>query len=155
MVPTSDPARRTASIASYGMPRLYFALLRARFTGTLELPQPDPEGRRTVWLRGGSPVFTDWVSSPDVLGQVLLERGAIDSDTLGRALTRLASDGGRLGQVLLASGAIDGPTLTAALRAQCLRKLVATFALTTGEAAYSPRPHSLGDGDDLAVKPWR
>jgi tetratricopeptide (TPR) repeat protein len=51
-----DPAAGGISLA-----RLYFALLRQRFTGTLTLHQRSPAGRRTVWIRGGMPVATDWV----------------------------------------------------------------------------------------------
>jgi curved DNA-binding protein CbpA len=56
-----DPAAGGISLA-----RLYFALLRQRFTGTLALHQRSPargakSNRRTVWIRGGMPVATDWV----------------------------------------------------------------------------------------------
>src|SRR5690606_14835541 len=65
-------ASKRVRLEEVSVPRLLFALLRQRFSGTLVLEQPPPHpGRRTVWVRGGMPVFTDWVAPSEVLGQVL------------------------------------------------------------------------------------
>jgi tetratricopeptide (TPR) repeat protein len=132
------------------VPRLFFTLLRQRFTGTLTLEQGDPApGRRSVWFRGGMPVFTDWFSEPDLLGSLLLEQGLIDTAMLERGLQGVAAGQGRLGSVLLALGAIDTATRSELLRSQCTRKLTLLFALRQGEVIVSAGEHELGSGDEL------
>ena len=106
------------------MPRLLFALLRQRFTGTVTLGQREPAGERTIWVRGGMPVFCDWVSEPDRLGDMLLMSGSIDIDGLERALATAAEAGKLLGEVLVNLGLLDERGRTRALREQCTRKLV-------------------------------
>src|SRR5690349_3082060 len=55
-------ASKQVRIEQVPLARLAFALLHQRFTGTLQLDQPEPGGSRTIWISGGMPVFTDWVS---------------------------------------------------------------------------------------------
>ncbi len=116
------------------VPRLFFALLHQRFTGTLVLAQPPPQmGSRTIWFRGGMPVFTDWVVPSEVLGQVLVTQRMIDEGQLLQALEAMAAQGGLLGQHLLAHGALDPARLYEGLRVQCTRKLVQLFMLRAGQ----------------------
>jgi tetratricopeptide (TPR) repeat protein len=131
--PQGGGTPKLAQIEQVGMPRLFFALLHQRFTGTLSLEQPSPEGVRTVWLAGGMPLFTDWLSPNDVLGQVLVELRAISEDELTEALGLMATQGGLLGAILKQRGTLDDTALAEGLRRQCLRKLVGTFALRSGE----------------------
>lgn len=117
------------------MPRLLFALLHQRFSGTLTVEQPPPfAGTRSVWVRGGMPVLTDWVAPAEVLGQALLGQGLVDAEQLQRALDSMARAGGLLGEHLVAMGVIDRPRLLEGLRHQCTRKLLHLFSLGTGEA---------------------
>ena len=86
--PTSE-ARKVIDLSRVGFPRVLFALLRQRFTGTLRLQQPAPDaGERTVWFRGGMPLYTDWVSNNDVLGELLVARGLVSSADCDGALQR-------------------------------------------------------------------
>jgi tetratricopeptide (TPR) repeat protein len=112
---------------------MWFALLHQRFTGIVQLDQPEPAGPRTVWLEGGMPVYTDWLS-PAVLGEVLIEAGLLSTDGLAQALTVMAREGGLLGNVLLRLGLVEPSGLTEGLKRQCMRKLVDTFRLRDGEA---------------------
>ncbi len=133
------------------IPRLFFALLRGRFTGTLSLSQPKPDdGPRTVWLRGGMPIFTDWVSPADVLGEVLLAKGLATPAQCQQGLVEMAQDGGLLGQVLKRAGVLDARGLAEALRTQCGRKLVHAFALRDGAVSVVAEDHEKGKQDDLA-----
>lgn len=115
------------------LPRLLFALLHQRFTGTLQLEQSDPAGSRTVWLRGGMAIFTDWISAVQALGEVLVAESLIQAEQLSAALRTMAAEGGKLGEVLLRSGLIDQARLDEGLRRQCQRKLLELFALRSGE----------------------
>ena len=111
---------------------MWFALLHQRFTGIVQLDQAEPAGPRTVWLEGGMPIYTDWLS-PAVLGEVLVEYGLLSADGLAQALTVMAREGGLLGNVLLRLGLVEPSALTEGLRRQCARKLVDTFTLRAGE----------------------
>jgi tetratricopeptide (TPR) repeat protein len=142
-----DPAAGGVSI-----PRLLFAFLRQRFTGTVSLGQREPGGARTIWIRGGMPVFCDWQGSSDRLGEVLRAAGSIDAAGLEQALAIQASRAEPLGALLVELRLIDEATRTNALREQCVRKLTRVFAAdaTTGEAIVTAVEHGKGNGDDLA-----
>lgn len=138
------------------IPRLLFAFLRQRFTGTVTLGQREPAGTRTIWIRGGMPVFCDWHSRGDRFGEVLQATGSIDTAALEQALAIQAASQGTtevpLGAVLVQLGLIDEATRTNALREQCVRKLTRTFAAdaTTDEAIVTAVEHGKGNGDELA-----
>jgi hypothetical protein len=134
----SSSGAQAAELSRIGLPRLMFALLRQRFTGMVTLPQELPHpARRTIWLRGGMPLFTDWESPRDRLGQILVERRLITAARCGRALhERDPSE--RLGQVLVRKGWIDANALGLALRLQCARKLVDCFSLRKGRVRIIP-----------------
>lgn len=147
----SDESAAAATVLNFAQvspPRLLFALLHKRFTGTLDVEQPaaqgQPAGMRRIWFSGGMPVFTNWASGPDVLGQVLLELRRIDEATLMQGLGQMAqAGGGLLGQTLQQLGAIDATQLDEALRFQCGRKLSHLFALRDGEATLQAGAHEL------------
>jgi len=129
---------KRVSLEQVSVPRLLFALLHQRFTGTLVVEQPPPYvGARSVWLRGGMPVLTDWVAPAEVLGQVLVGHGLADPGQVQAALEAMSRAGGLLGPHLLAMGAIDRPRLLEGLRQQCTRKLVHLFGLGGGEAVLT------------------
>jgi curved DNA-binding protein CbpA len=137
---------------SVSVPRLLFAFLRQRFTGTVTLGQREPAGTRTIWVRGGMPVFCDWHSPSDRLGELLRATGSIDTAGLEQALTVHAAGQAPLGAVLVERGLIDEAMLTNALREQCVRKLTRVFAAdaTNGEAIVTAVEHGKGNGDELA-----
>lgn len=152
--PAGDSRTYSLDSAAGGVsvPRLLFAFLRQRFTGTVSVGQRSPAGQRTIWVRGGMPVFCDWDSPADHLGDMLVAAGVIDVNTLARALTTSADSGRLLGQVLIELGALDAAGRTAALREQCSRKLTRLFAAdaTSGEAIVTAVEHGKGNGDELA-----
>ncbi len=135
------------NFAQASPPRLLFGLLHKRFTGTLDVEQPgspgQPASSRRIWFSGGMPVFSNWASGPDVLGQVLLETRRIDDATLMAGLQQMASTGGLLGEVLVQQGVLDQQQLAEALRLQCARKLMHVFALREGPARLRARAHDL------------
>ncbi len=152
----SDPGSRTISLdpdrGGISIPRLYFALLRQRFTGTLTLTQREPAGARSVWFRGGMPVFTDWQSDPDRLGELLVRVGLLDAAGLERALTAHASGNGLLGEILVGLELISDAVRIDALRDQCARKLVHGFARDSlgPEVTVNASEHDEGKADGLA-----
>jgi len=141
-----DPSSGGASFA-----RLMFGLLRQRFTGTVILEQRAPAGERTIWVRGGMPVFSDWDSPGDRLGELLIESGKLDAPGLERALAAQAEAPRPLGEILVELELIDASTLSRALRSQCSRKLVRVFAphASEGEATVSAVDHDKGGEGDI------
>jgi len=144
----SGAAPKVLNFAQASPPRLLFALLHKRFTGTVDVEQPGtashPSGIRRVWFNGGMPVFTNWVSGSDVLGQVLLEMRLVDEAGLMRGLEQMAqAAGGLLGQVLTQQGILSEEQLGEALRYQCARKLAHMFALREGQVTLRTGPHKL------------
>lgn len=136
----SDTAdRHIVRLDDVGVPRLLFALLRRRFTGAIEVNQPTPyNGKRNVWLRGGMPVFTDWVAPTDVLGQVLMDLHQISRADLDRALQLMVSGEHLLGDVLREQQILDQKQIAEGLRKQCERKLTHAFELREGEVILRP-----------------
>lgn len=141
---------QAAELGRVGLGRLMFALLRQRFSGMVTLPQESPHpARRTIWIRGGAPIFTDWESPRDRLGQLLVERGLITAARCGRALhEREPSE--RLGQVLVRKGLLTPAQLGQTLQVQCARKLVGCFALREGRARIIPHEDLGATARDLA-----
>jgi len=134
-------------LAQASPPRLLFALLHKRFTGTMDVQQPpsdgQPGGPRRVWFGGGMPVFTNWNSGPDVLGQILLEMRLLDEAALMRGLEQMAREGGLLGQVLTQQGSLSNEQLAEALRHQCGRKMTHVFGLRAGQVSLHTGRHEL------------
>ncbi len=141
-----------------GLPRLVFALLRARFSGLLTLPQTEPEaGERTVWFQGGMPIFTDWVSPEDSLGQILVETGQLPEEERDRAVRALDSlpptaARERFGHYLVRRRLLTTAQLRKALRVQCARKLVHCFAVRRGEARVTGGESSEVDEHTLGAQ---
>ncbi len=146
---------QTLHLEKVSLARLFFALLHQRFTGTLQLDQPEPAGTRTVWWDGGSPVFTDWVSQRLALGDVLVQEGLIRPDQLSQVLGMLHTEGGLLGPLLVRTGMLDRQGLADGLRRQCARKLVDLFAVRAGMAVLTSgsidAPETLGKVNVLGL----
>jgi tetratricopeptide (TPR) repeat protein len=145
-------------LGQIGLPRLVFALLRERFSGAVTLPQAQPEaGERTIWFQGGMPIFTDWVSPADRLGQILVETGQLTKDERDRAVGLIAQPvpgavHERLGHFLIRRRLILTAQLRKTLRIQCARKLVHCFALRGGSARVNPDTAAPADDQTLGAQ---
>lgn len=138
---TPGAVAETVELATIGLPRLVFALLRQRFSGVVTLTQDEPAGGpRTVWFQGGMPIFTDWVSPPDSLGQILVDTGQITGEERDRAVSAVsaAPTHERFGHYLVRRRLLTTAQLRKALRVQCARKLVHCFALRSGVVTVTP-----------------
>lgn len=131
-------APQVVDLGKMSLPRLMFALLHRRFTGTVGLQQPAPEaGARQIWFTGGMPIFTDWVSPGDRIGQVLVDLGLLEAEERDRAVAELAQPGApreRFGHYLVRKRLVTGGQLRKALKVQCARKLVQVVAVRGGSA---------------------
>lgn len=157
--PSADP--QVVDLARMSLPRLMFALLHRRFTGTITLTPPaaDAPGRgegagsRRVWFQGGMPIFTDFTSPHDSIGQVLVDLGLIEAAERDRAmaeLARLAQPGApreRFGHYLVRRRLVTGGQLRKALRVQCARKVVHLFALRAGTVQVATGDGAAAESD--------
>jgi tetratricopeptide (TPR) repeat protein len=138
---TPGAVAETVELATIGLPRLVFALLRQRFSGVVMLTQDGPSGGpRTVWFQGGMPIFTDWVSPSDTLGQILVDTGQMTNEERDRAVAAVtaAPVHERFGHYLVRRRLLTTAQLRKALRIQCARKLVHCFALRSGVVTVTP-----------------
>lgn len=88
------------------------------------------------------PIFTNWVSPDDRLGQILVETGQLTAAERDRAVLAVAQPVAgatheRLGHYLIRRRLLLTAQLRKTLHIQCARKLVHCFALRAGEAHVS------------------
>ncbi|TPV93136.1 MAG: tetratricopeptide repeat protein [Myxococcales bacterium FL481] len=133
---TDQTRVRRLSLEQTSPARVYFALLKRRFSGALGLEQAGV--RRHVWFRGGMPVYTDWDSPADVLSEVLIGRELVSPAVCEAGLAIKVREGGSLGRILVERGELDEAMLAAALSEQCARKVSRTFELRSGPAWVDP-----------------
>ncbi|HFE45836.1 MAG TPA: hypothetical protein ENJ18_10165 [Nannocystis exedens] len=147
--PPTEP--QVAELNLIGLPRLLFALWEQHFTGMVTVPPQMPRlARRTIWIRDGLPIFTDWQSTDCRLGQLLVDGGLIDTARCGQALHERRPKE-RLGQVLLRKNWIDSDQLGKMLRIQCARKLAESFSLRQGRVRIIPHDDLQGAGPNLTT----
>jgi tetratricopeptide (TPR) repeat protein len=114
-----------------------------RATGELTVHQPGGDSR--LFFRDGMPVGAQTFAGFHPLGQILLGRGLIDIETLGRSLAEMASSKRRQGDVLVEMGAVSQEVVDRALEDQ--------------QAGYVSLIAGLSDGAfrfdfDAPVPPW-
>ena len=87
-----------------------------RLSGELTVHQPGGDSR--LFFRDGVPVGAQTFAGFHPLGQLLLARGLIDIETLGRSLSEMARTGRRQGEVLVEMGAVRQEVVDRALEDQ-------------------------------------
>ena len=114
-----------------------------RATGELTVKQPGGDSR--LYFRDGMPVGAQTYAGFHPLGQILLGRGLIDIETLGRSLAEMARTKRRQGDVLVELGNVSQEVVDRALEDQ--------------QAGYVSLIAALSDGAfrfdfDATVPPW-
>lgn len=105
-------------------PHLLIYALERRLTGTFELSTS-----ATMLVVDGCPAKVRTNDSRHWLGTLMHELRLISKEQLGAALARMQERPRLLGQILVEMGAIDPPRLDGALRAQVERKVEHLFTL--------------------------
>jgi DnaJ-domain-containing protein 1 len=122
------------SLKTTPFPHLLVYALDRRLSGTLVLEAPGGK-KSALALVGGAPMKAKTAEPVIFLGRLMLELGVIDEKTHNRTLSRVAKEQRRHGQILLEEGALDEETLEAGLREQLVRQLTWLFKLPP-ETAY-------------------
>jgi curved DNA-binding protein CbpA len=122
-------------------------LFEKRMTGTLDVKQGAEEV--VIYFRDGFPAKVSTTVKDRGLGHVMLLLELIDHGKLDACNVRMAEEGGLVGQTLVDQGAIDVKTLVRGLREQILLKLTDVFALKAGTYAFYEKINKLsGFGPD-------
>ena len=92
-------------------------ILKARNkTGRLDIERQ--AGRGLIYVRLGEPYYAESSLTRSLIGQKLVDIGAITEMQLRKALDRQAESGDRLGQILLTHGVISREHIASAVIAQ-------------------------------------
>ena len=107
-------------------------ILQARNkTGRLEIERQ--AGRGLIYVRLGEPYYAESSLTRSLIGQKLVDIGAITDMQLRKALDRQAESGDRLGQILLTHGVISGEHVAQAVISQIKDALADLLAWEAGE----------------------
>ncbi len=114
-----------------------------RATGELTVKQPGGDSR--LYFRDGMPVGAQTFAGFHPLGQILLGRGLIDIETLGRSLAEMARTKRRQGDVLVELGGVSQEVVDRALEDQQAGYVSLIAALSEGAFRFD---------FDATIPPW-
>ncbi len=107
-------------------------ILKARNkTGRLDIERQ--AGRGLIYVRLGEPYYAESSLTRSLIGQKLVDIGAITDMQLRKALDRQAESGDRLGEILLTHGVISREHIASAVISQIKDALADLLAWETGE----------------------
>ncbi|MCK6471931.1 MAG: PQQ-binding-like beta-propeller repeat protein [Planctomycetes bacterium] len=119
------------NLATSKLADVFHELSGSGSTGLLRIQAPD--GARFVEIQDGSISIVARGPSRVPIGDLLLARGLISEDELKKALEAQKASGMLLGQVLMDIGAVDAEGLEAALRFQVEEEIGDLFMLRSGD----------------------
>ena len=146
-------ATASGKLETTPLSQLLVYALDKQLTGSFIFQAPDRK-KSALYLVGGAPVNAKTGQPVIHLGRLLLEVGKIEEDVYNQTLKQVAKEHALHGQLLLEAGALDQETLDGALSEQLLRQVVWMFSLApkTGYAYYDGKNFldkwgSAGSGD--------
>lgn len=127
-VPAGIPT--AGDLTSTPIPRLFYELYLARFSGVLTLNRESERRRVFVW--GGFPVRVETGQSSENLAVMLLRTDQIDTEAYQQVEQTIRSEGIRAGDALRKLGLLSDHQLLEAMRTLNEERLVNTFAWRDG-----------------------
>lgn len=124
-----------------------------RATGELTIRQPGGDSR--LYFRDGMPVGAQTYAGFHPLGQILLGRGLIDIETLGRSLAEMARSKRRQGDVLVEMGAVSQEVVDRALEDQQAGYVSLIASLSDGAYRFDPDAQIPAWATRVLVAPMR
>lgn len=134
-VPAGIPI--AGDLTSTPIPRLFYELYLARFSGVLTLDRESERRRVFVW--GGFPVRVETGQSSENLAVMLLRTDQIDRDAYQQVEQTIRSEGIRAGDALRKLGLLSDRQLLEAMRTLNEERLVNTFAWRDGAYVIEAR----------------
>src|SRR6185503_9461917 len=122
------------SLAATPFAHLLIYALDHRLTGTIVFEEPT-HAKHAIHFVDGAPTQARAASPVALLGELVLERRALDASHLEAVLAHAQDTGRRLGEVLIERHVLDAPALETLLREQIVRRLE-FFAGLPAETAY-------------------
>ncbi len=116
-------------------PRLLQAIRRDRITGTVDITAGSLKKR--IHVLEGAPVFVEFGSLAENLGDLLLRKGRISQETYLDSVEKMTATGKKQGEVLVEMGALTPEGLQEALEEQVVEKLFNCFTLADGSYRIS------------------
>jgi len=130
LVPIEDVGGREGNLKELSFPRLLHSLHRDHFTGTADIRAA--QGEKRIHFLEGHPVFVEFGSFSENLGDLLLRKGEISQETYLKSVEEMARTGKKQGEVLVEMGVLTPEGLQRALEDQVAEKLFNCFPLTEG-----------------------
>jgi hypothetical protein len=109
-------------------------LANGRHTGTLVVSKGTTEKR--IYFREGVILSSTSSDPTSFLGHFLVSKGVISEDQLSQAMAIQTEQGGLLGEVLVQGGAVDGETLENMLRLNAEENICDLFGWDEGEFSF-------------------
>lgn len=145
--PAKPEPKARGTFAKTPFAHILVYLLDHSMSGTLEVKGDKHEV--ICYFQKGTPAKVQSTVAGRTLGAVLQKMGLVNDDQLKAVEERVSEKGELLGQVLIQQGAIDAPSLIRGLRQQILIRLTDVFALTNAQYAFYERVNLLhGIGAD-------
>src|SRR5512137_2279118 len=135
--------REPGDLAQTPLAAILLEAWNLRASGELTIHQPGGDSR--LFFRDGVPVGAQTFAGFHPLGQILLGRGLIDIETLGRSLAEMARTRRRQGDVLVEMGAVSQEVVDRALEDQQAGYVSLIAALSEGAFRFD---------FDAAIPPW-
>jgi Domain of unknown function (DUF4388)/DnaJ domain len=127
------------------LPGVLRELYVGRRTGTLHC---DNDGeRRSVRIHRGTIINADTSVMEDHLGELLVRRGLLSAEDLGRATEMVVSEKKRLGQVFVDLGLLDRDGLEDAIAFHVREILTKVFTWNEGSYEFEERPEGPVEGE--------
>ena len=142
----NETGSRVGRLTEEPLPEVFGVLARDRRTCVVRLAFSS--GPAEIYLTDGTAVSVELPGNIDRLGELLVTGGAINAETLRRALAAPRLPGQRLGRMLVDAGLVTEQKLQVALRLQIRRRLHRLFFSDEGDFAIEMGEHARGDGPE-------
>lgn len=129
-------ATAVQDISDYTIPHLLQRFYVEKATGLLHLQHGD--SKKIVYFKDGYPIFTRSNVLSECLGRMLVSEGLITQVDCDQSVERSNESGRLQGTVLIEMGLLTPQDLHGALIRQVTKKLLSTFAWTSGTWQFIP-----------------
>jgi hypothetical protein len=124
----------TGNLETMNLAELLQWLANNRQTGTLTISNGTIEKR--IYLQGGTILSSSSSDPPRLLGHFLVSKGVINEDDLALAMVVQEREGKLLGEILVESGAVERSTLARMLRLNAEENICDLFAWQEGSFEF-------------------
>ncbi|MCU0234357.1 MAG: DUF4388 domain-containing protein [Thermoanaerobaculales bacterium] len=124
----------TGNLETMNLAELLQWLANNRQTGTLIIA--DGRVEKKIYLRGGTILSSSSSDPKQLLGHFLVSKGVITEEVLSQAMTVQEQQGGLLGEILVEGGALDQATLDRMLKLNAEENICDLFAWEKGSFEF-------------------